>query len=337
MPDDSIPRSIALIALILSAGFFAACETAFSYCNKIRIKMLADDGDKKAQRVIAIVDSFDRALVTLLVGTNVVHVAASTVATVLAIRLFGSSGTLISTVAMTLLVFLFSEMLPKSIARANADDTAMLFSLPLKILMLLLLPVEYFFIGIGNAIKKLFGAKDAPTMTEDEFASMITEVEQEGVIDHEESEIIRSAIEFGDLTAKDVMIPIDRVIAVDRSRSRREIRELVTEEKYSRFPVYDRDINRIIGVLQARDYLFDVIHGKVKPVSQYLTRTYYVNPNQKLGTIFEEMGRLRTHMAIVGDDEKRTLGIVTMEDILEEIVGEIYDEHDSRPEKGAAQ
>ena len=336
--DDAVPRSILVIVLIILGGFFSGAETAYSYCNKIRIKKKADDGDRRAARVEKILDRFDNLLTTLLVGTNVCHVFASASAALLFVKLMGTTGAVVSTVIMTLLIFLFSETIPKSVARANADAYATAVSLPVMALMFLLTPLNLLFRGIGGLIKLMFPKREeVPSITEDEFSTIVENVRDEGLIEPEESELIKSAIEFSDTEVREVMHPLSEMVAVDIKTPEEEVERLILEQKYSRLPVYAGSRDRIIGVLCVKDCLPKYIRGAKVDTGKLMKLPYLISPETKLDQAFEGLGRRRTHLAVVTDENGCAVGFITMEDIMEEIVGEIYDEDDVvRPARNEA-
>ena len=329
---DSIPRCILLIVLIVVGGFFSGAETAFSYCNKIRMKTMADEGDKNARRVVRITDEMDKAITTNLILINVLHVLTSTVATMLALSWMWwnpSLATFLVTVVLTLVVFFFSETLPKTFCRDNADAYALAF---FYALMVVLTPLSFLFIQLGVGLKKLF-ARDGeqPGITEDEFSEMVEKVEDEGVLEPEESAIIQSAVEFSDRTVGDIFTPADKVVAVDKNWDRDEILDLLRKEQFSRVPVYDRDFGHILGILQVKEYLTAVINETEDDKADwhdYLRPAFTVKPEMTLTALFESMGRRHTHMALAVNQRQAMQGLVTMEDLLEELVGEIYDEDD---------
>ena len=339
--DDAVPRSLLLIFLILAGGFFSGAETALSFCNHIRMQVLADAGNKRAQRTVWILDQFDRAVVTLLIAVNIIHIIAAAVATMMAVELMGDSGSLVATVAMTLLVFFFSETIPKNIARANSDSFMLWSALPIQCFMIALKPAAAVLTGLGDFAKKRlsrFAAKQ-PSVTEDEFASMVSGAEEEGVIDHEESDIIKSAIDFGDIQAGEIMTRLENTVAIPVNIDRETLKKRLIENKYSRFPVYDGSVDRVIGVARSVRCLWRLMGDAPFDLREYITRPYFVRPDMLISDVFEGMSGRRQHMAIVQDAEGHTLGVVTMEDILEEIVGEIYDEDDGAPkaaQKGGA-
>lgn len=332
---DDIPRSILTLALILFGGSFAGSETALSSCNKIRIRNRAEEGSSADRRVVSILDRFDKALSTILIGTNVCYVFASSFAAVLFLKHFGTPGAVLSTVVMTLLIFLFAETIPKNFARANADAYARACALPLSVLMVILTPLTLLFSGISAFVKKLLPEKpEQPTVTEDEFTTMIENISEEGLLEPEETELIRSAVEFGDTTAGEIMTPLSEMCSVSITETPENLRELLLREKYSRIPVYAGSRERIVGVLQSKDVLWLLAHGQEADIGSIMKLTYDVPPEMPLQELFEGLGRRRTHLAIVVNELGEALGFVTMEDILEELVGEIYDEEDASENGG---
>ena len=332
---DDIPRSILIVFLILLGGSFAGSETALSYCNKLRIRKHAEEGDKRAARVIYVLDRFDKALSTILIGTNVCYVFASTFAAILFIRWMGTVGAVISTVLMTLLTFFFAETIPKNIARANADAYALLCAAPVKLLMIILTPLTAILAGIGWVVKRLLPReKEQPTITEDEFTTIIDNIQEEGLMEPEETRLIKSAVEFSDKTAGEIMTPLKDMVAVSITEEPEKLKELILREKYSRLPVYAGSPDRIVGILQTKDYLQLILKKKDPDISALTVRFDCGGSGEKLDELFEGLGRRRTHMAIVIDMSGNALGFVTMEEILEELVGEIYDEDDASEQKG---
>ncbi len=333
---DDIPRSILILFLILLGGSFAGSETALSYCNRLRMRKHAEEGDDRSARVVYILDHFDKALSTILIGTNVCYVFASTFAAILFIRRFGTAGALITTVLMTLLIFFFAETIPKNIARANSDSYALICAGPVKVLMILLTPLTALLAGIGWVVKRLLPhEKEQPTITEDEFTSIIDNIQEEGLMEPEETRLIKSAVEFSDKSAGEIMTPLKDMVAVSITEEPEKLKELILREKYSRLPVYAGSPDRIVGILQTKDYLQRILKKEEPDISSLMMLTYDVPPEIKLDELFEGLGRRRTHMAIVIDDSGNALGFVTMEEILEELVGEIYDEDDTSEQKEA--
>jgi len=331
LPDDSVPRSILILVFLLLSAFFAAAETAFSTTNKIRMKLKAEEGNKAAARVLYIVENYDKTLSTILIGVNVANTAASVLATSLAVSIWGPVGPLIVSIGLTVIIFLFFETIPKNIGKANSDLLATYFSVPIRALLFLLTPFTWFFSALGNLVKKLFlKGDDGPSLTEEEFQAIIENIEEEGLIEREESELIKSAVVFSDTTAESIMVPLSETVAIEINESPEEVREKLLSVKYSRLPVYLGTPEKIVGILHSKDYLLDILNGNPKKLKAAITPPYYIPPDMKLDALFEGLGKRRTHMAIVTDKLGRAQGIVTMEDVLEEIFGEIYDE-DDRP------
>lgn len=333
MSDDIVPRSILLVCLLLCAGFFAGTETALSYHNRIRMQVLADDGDKRAKRVVDIAEHFDRAIVTLLIALNIIYIASASVSTLLAVELMGDAGSIVATVLTTLAVFLFCETIPKNIARANSDAFIRAVSLPLQAFMLLLKPVALLLTWLGDVVKRRLRGQgqSEPTVTEDEFASIVEDAQEDGVINPEESDIIKSAIEFGDIKACDVMTRREDMVAIDADMPIARLKQWLLDYKFSRFPVYEGDINHIIGVARSVRCLWRILNSADFDIRENITRPYFVQSDALISRVFEGMSVKRTHFAVVQGGAGETLGILTMEDILEEIVGEIYDEDDAAP------
>ena len=329
MDSDSIYRSITLIVLIVVGGLLAGMETAYSSCNKIRMKHNAENGDVKSQRVLKIIDQPDKSISTILILLNIIHIAAASIATVIAVRYLGEIGSLVSTIVLTIIIFTFSEVIPKSIAKDNADAYARTFAPLLKFLIVILTPVSYVLSAVGRLVRKLMGnAPKEPTMTEEELQSMIETIEEEGVIEADKSELIQSAIDFLDTTAADILTPRVDIMAVDIDWSKEKIDSIVIKEKFSRLPVYENTIDNIIGVLHTRKYLKGILNNTAVDVASVMDEPIFVHQSLLVNTLFEMMSARRVHMVIVTDDYGGTAGLITMEDIMEELVGDIYDEDD---------
>ncbi len=338
LPDDSIPRCILLIVLLLFSAFFSATETALSYANRIRIRRKAEEGNKGAARVVHIIDNFDKALTTLLIGNNICNTFASVVATSLAISIWGATlGTIVVTIALTIFVFFFSETIPKNIGKTNSDAIVIYLSLPVLLLIYILTPVSVLFMGIGNFVKKhILKKDDSPSFTEDEFQTIIDNIEEEGLIEHDESELIKSAIVFSDINAEQIMVPVSDMVAVELNENVKSVKEKLLLEKYSRIPVYSGTPEHIVGILHSKDFLQQMLSGKTVRLRSAITAPYFIHPDMKLDALFEGLGRSRTHIAIVADEGRRALGFVTMEDILEVLFGDIYDEDEAAPTEEAS-
>jgi len=326
-PGGLSAEIVLIILLIVSAGFFAGSETALSACNRIRIRQLADDGKKAAVTACRIIDDFDRAIVVVLIATNVCHTLAASVAAIMFIGLLGDVGTLVSTVLITLTVFIFADMLPKSIAKERCDSFVLFCAYPLFAFMKLLYPLSSLFTLISGVFKKAH-TKSEPVYTDDELQDIVETVEEEGVFEPEESEIICSAIEFGDLLASDIYLPCEKVVSLSVNTPDDEIKEQLISVKYSRIPLYRDDPYDFIGFLRAEEYLVSLISGSRRSIRKFISPPRYVAFDTPLASVFESMGKYRTHLMFVRDGEGRTIGIITMEDLLESIVGDINDSDD---------
>lgn len=337
--DDAIPRSILLFVLIIAGGFFAGAETAFSYTNTVRLRMLAENS-RKAKRAVRIIDDFDMTIVTLLIVINAVHITASAIATSLFTDITGSTalGPVIATVVITLAIFIFSETIPKNFAKTNSDAYALAVALPIRAFTLVLYPLAWLLTGLGSLVKKIFRLHDdEPSVTEDEFSAMVEDAAEDDIFEPEETEIIKAAIEFGDTRVGEIMTPRADIAAISVKADAEEIRAVLLEEKYSRFPVYRGGINNIVGVVRANQALWKMVNDdEAFVLRENMTKPVFCSPDDEVTEIFGRMCRHKNHFAVVRDEDGRTVGIITMEDILEELVGEIYDEDDT-DEDGAAE
>ena len=317
-----------LILLALAGGYFAAAETAYSSMNKIRIKKYADDGDKRAKRAMRISDDFDRALITMLIGTNITHIGFASLTTVLATRLWGPGSVPVMTIASTVFVFLFVEMLPKSLASEKSEGLALAFSDTMSLLMKVLTPVSFFFNSISDLVSRIFGAEETPTMTEEELHEIIETIEEEGGFEPEKGELVQSALDFGETTVQDVFTPRVDMITLDVDSTPEEILEVIKTHKFSRIPVCLDSIDDIAGILHARNYLKEYLQKGQVDLLGMLSPVHYVHKKTNIQDLLSEMSREKTHLCVITDDYGGTMGIVTVEDILEELVGEIWDEDD---------
>ena len=317
---------IIAVCIVLSA-FFSCVETAFSCANKIRLKASADNGIKRAERALWVCDNYDKVLTAILIGNNVVNLGCSSIATVLCMNLFQNYGAAIATGATTLLVLTFGEVIPKCFGK-EASDTIVLYTAGFLItLNHILTPFVYFFIGIKSAVMKLANIKkDQPSVTEDELKYIIESIEEEGILEEQESEMVQSALEFDEKTALEILTPRVDVVLIDAQDDIKNIHDIIIRERYSRIPVYEENIDNIIGILQTRDYLEVLSKGETPDIKELVTPAQFIYKSRKLSDILADFKEKRLHIAIVTDEYGGMLGIVTMEDLLEEIVGEIWDE-----------
>lgn len=318
--------------LILGGAYFAAAETAFASVSRIRMISDADDGDTRAEKVLAILDDFDRALTTLLIGNNVMHIACSSAATLFASKLWGSTGITITTFVVTFIVFIFAEMIPKAYAKACSESLAPKLAGSVTFLVKLLKPLSAFFSSVADLIIRVFPEtkEEDVTVTEEELFDIIENIDEKDDIDEETTELVQNALEFTVTTAKDVLIPWERVVTLQRRMSEDEIMNIIKDNHFSRLPVMDDDGN-IEGVLQVKKFLKAKIRGrKVLKSKSMLDKAYYIPSTLPMDEILPDLSAKRTHMAFVKNGSNQVIGLITVEDILEELVGEIYDEEEKK-------
>ena len=319
---------IAIIVLVFFSAYFSATETAFTSLNRIRMKNMANDGNQKAREVMELSENYDNLLSTILVGNNIVNIALSSISTVLFISIYPRYGATLATVFATVVVLIFGEISPKSLAKENPEKFAMISAPFIKFLSVLLKPINWLFAQWKKLLAKLFNANEARPITEDELLTMVEEAETEGGIDEGQSELIQNAIEFNDLEAWDVLTPRVDIIAIEADTQEEEIGRLFLETGFSRLPVYDGDLDNIVGVLNQKDF-HNYIKGGRASVSEYIKPVIFVAGSMRIAQLLKKLQTVKTHIAIIVDEYGGTYGLVTMEDILEELVGEIYDEHDA--------
>ena len=316
---------LALIALVALSAFFSASETAYTSLNRARLKNMAQSGNRRADRALRLAEDYDRLLSGILVGNNIVNILSASLAAVLFVRLLGGSGVSVSTAVMTVVVLMFGEIAPKSIAKERPEQLALAFYPALSLILKLLTPVVFLTGCWQKLVYRIFKPADDRGITEEELITIVEEAESDGEIDAHESELIRSAIEFNDLTAEDILTPRVEVTAVEITDDPDEIARAFARSGRSRLPVYEDSIDHIVGILHEKD--FYRLRDRV-PLSQMMTAPLCVLPATQLGVLLKLLQKTKNHMAVVMDEYGGVSGIVTMEDILEELVGEIWDEHD---------
>ena len=316
-----------MAGLILMSAYFSATETAFSSLNKTRLKALAEKGDRRAALACSLSEQYDRLLSTILIGNNIVNIAVSSIGTVLFVRAYGDIGATISTAVVTVVVLIFGEISPKSLAKESPERFAM-FSAPIiRAFMWLLTPVNFLFTLWKRLLSKVFKVSGGRKMTQTELLMLVEEVEQEGSIDADEGNLLRSAIEFTDRDAEDILTHRVDLEAVPLTATKEEIARVFSESRYSRLLVYEDSIDNIVGVIHQKDfYTGSGVTGQ--GVEQIMTAPLFVPQSVKISSLLKLLQKNKSHIAVVSDEYGGTLGIVTMEDILEELVGEIWDEHD---------
>ncbi len=329
---DSVQIGIifALVILILFSGFFSASEMAYTSINKIRLMNMEQDGNKRAKSVLKLSENFDKILSTILVGNNIVNIASSALATVLFTTIIVSDTGLaatVSTIVMTAVVLIFGEITPKMFAKQWPEKCAILFYPLLRLFTYIFLPINVIFEGWKWLLKKIFRFEKTSTITEGELLTIVETAESEGELESHESQLIRSAIEFEDLDVRDIMIPRVNVIAVEESSDMESIYKKFTEHGFSRLPVYIETIDAVVGLIHEKDF-YSLYHDGGTSIKSIIQNSVCVSSSMKISTVLRMLQKAKVHLAIVVDEFGGTEGIVTLEDILEELVGEIYDEHD---------
>lgn len=332
MNTDHLPYIIAIVILVLLSAYFSATETAFSSANKTRLKALAEKGSKRARLAYELSEDYDKLLSTILIGNNVVNISLSSIATVFFIRVCGDIGATLSTVVITVVVLIFGEISPKSIAKDCPEKFAM-FSAPIiNVLCVVLTPVNFLFSAWKKLLSKILKVKEDNEMSSEELILLVEEIQQDGSIDLDEGKLLRNAIEFNDLEVEDILTHRVDIEAIPLDATKEEIAKIFAETKFSRLLVYSQSIDNIVGVIHQKD--FYVASGITEaPLESLITPPVFALKNQKIDDLLRLLQKHKAHIAVVLDEYGGTYGIVTMEDILEELVGEIWDEHDEVTEE----
>ena len=317
----------AIVVLLGFSAYFSATETAFTSLNRVRVKNAANDGNQKARLVLDLSEEFDKVLSTILIGNNIVNITMTAVATVLFVDLYGAYGPTIATIVTTIVVLIFGEITPKSIAKERPERFAEFASPLLRVGMIVFTPLTFIFGKWKLLIAKIFNLEEDHGITEEELLTMVEEAQTEGGIDEGQSELIQNAIEFNELDALDVITPRTDLVAIDRETDKEEIAKIFKYTGFSRLPVFEDDLDNILGVLNQKDF-HNYILGADKDLSEVIKPVVFVAPSMKIAVLLKKMQAAKTHIAVIVDEYGGTMGIVTMEDIIEELVGEIYDEHD---------
>ncbi|MGI6262733.1 MAG: HlyC/CorC family transporter [Succiniclasticum sp.] len=331
MEDAALTAYIAvLLALLICSAFFSSAETALTSVNKIRLKNMARKGDARAKLCLKLLENFDSVLSTILVGNNIVNIAAASIATVVFIQFLGSKGVTVSTIVTTVVILIFGEISPKSLAKEFPEKVLLFSCRILFVLTRLFTPVNFFFRQLKKALSRsIAGKKAAPAITEAELKVMVDEVASEGSINRDESDLIKSAIEFNDVRVKEILTPRVDMIACNITDSNAEIYRLFSSNSFSRLPVYDLEENNLIGLIHSKDFFSAYMKDPKFKLKKILKPIGYVHRSTKVSVVLKNMQRNKLQMAAVIDSYGSVAGIVTIEDIIEELVGEIWDEHDT--------
>jgi len=327
MDSTSIGMIVALVILVALSAYFSATETAFTSLNRIRLKTKAEDGNERAAKTLAMAEQYDKILSTILIGNNIVNISATTVATVLFTRFFHEYGPTISTVVLTVVILIFGEISPKSLAKEAPERWAIMATPLLRMFQITLAPLNFLFGLWKKLLSVLFHKSEDDGITEEELVGMVDQAENEGGLDEHESNLIRAAIEFNDLEVAEILTPRVDLVAVEETASDAEVARVLAESGYSRLPIYKESIDNIIGVIHEKDFYAARYRGN-KALSEIMGSVIYTTGNTKISDLLRILQKNKAHMAVVVDEYGGTEGIATLEDILEELVGEIWDEHD---------
>ena len=327
---DHLPLIIAIVILVLLSGFFSGTETAFSCANKIKLKTLVSQGKKNAKAVYKFADeNYDKLVTAILIGNNIVNLTASALATILFANLIANAeiSATVSTAVLTVVVLLFGEITPKYLASIYPEKVCFLFYPLMQLFYWILWPLSKIFDFYKAGLAKAFKLKKDETVTDEELLSLVEEAEESGTLKEDESELVRSALEFDDLKVEDILVPRVDVYAVDEESTMDEIREVFEKTGYSRLPVYKETIDNVIGLIHERDFFTAYIKGE-KEIGHIVQDIVFTTEYTRISTLLKQLQKQKIHMAAVSDEYGGLLGIVTLEDILEQLVGEIWDEHD---------
>ena len=329
----NVPLYVALIALcVLFSAYFSATETAFSSLNKTRLKTMIEKGNKKAELAYSLSENYDKLISTILIGNNIVNIAGASLGTVLFVHIYGDIGATISTAVITVAVLIFGEISPKSIAKDCPERFAMFSSPLIKMLIFVCTPLNFLFTLWKRLLSRVLHLEESTGMSSEELIMLVEEVQQEGTIDDDESDLIKNAIEFNDRKAEDILTHRVDLEAVPNDAEKMEIAKVFSETKFSRLLVYEENIDNIVGVINQKDFY---VEGGItkKAIKDITTPPLFIQKSEKINDLLKILQKHKSHIAVVVDEYGGTLGIVTMEDILEELVGEIWDEHDEVEEE----
>lgn len=327
MDSTCIGIIVILLILVALSAWCSSTETAYSSVNKVRLKSKAEDGNQRAQKALDLLEDYDKLLSCILIGNNIVNLTAATLGTVLFTKLLPVYGPAVSTIVLTVVVLIFGEITPKTLAKDQAERFCMRAATPLRVCMVVLTPLHLFFGLFQKLMVKLFHSQEEESITEEELITMVEEAESEGGLEHHESELIRAAIEFNDMEVEEILTPRVDIVAAPDTVTMEELSVLFAESGYSRIPVYHTSIDNIIGLIHEKDFFSARYHNHTD-ITSLISKVFYTTGSAQISDLLRLLQRRKSHMAVVVDDYGGTMGIVTMEDILEELVGEIWDEHD---------
>lgn len=336
MDSSSWLSYVLVVICIVFSAFFSGSETALTSVNKTRLKSMAENGDKKAAKTLKLAENYESMISTVLIGNNIVNIASSSIATLIFVAFLGAdTGALVSTIVMTIVVLICGEVLPKNYAKLNADSLAMAVTTPISVLIVVFKPLAALLNALSRLMAKLTGSdkQDKPSVTEEELKYIVESIEEEGVLEEDESDLVQSALDFDEIEVQEIIVPRVDMITIDVEENWEDILAMAKDSKVSRIPVYEGSIDNIIGLVHVRDILEDQIVHETHDIRSLLTQCLFVHKTMNLPKLLEKLRREKMPMAIVTDDYGGTLGLVTIEDVLEELVGEIWDEYDDVEEE----
>ena len=324
-----IDSCLLYLFFLFCSAYFACCETAYTAVSRVRLRTMADKGNKRAKKALWVCDRFDKTLTTILIGNNIFHASCASLSTLLVMRQFSAEYVVYGTILTTVIVYLFAEMLPKSLAKSRSEEIALIFATSMQIIVRLCTPVSFLFSGISNVLSHSIAAEDTGTVTEEDLLNIIETIEDEGVLEPEKQALVNSAMEFGQKLAEDIMTPIGDVISVSGSTPIAKIAEFVRTSPYSRIPVYEGSKDNIVGILPVNDFLGKYVRKEQITVRKMLLKPYVFDKKTEVSELLQRMRLNKLHMVFICDENRKKLGVITMEDILEELVGDIQDESDA--------
>ena len=324
-----IDSCLLYLFFLLCSAYFACCETAYTAVSRVRLRTMADKGNKRAKKALWICDRFDKTLTTILIGNNIFHASCASLSALLVMRQFSSEYVVYGTIVTTIIVYLFAEMLPKSLAKARSEEIALIFATSMQFFVLVCTPVSFLFSGISNILSRTLAAEDTGKVTEEDLLNIIETIEDEGVLEPEKQALVNSAMEFGQKLAEDVMIPIESVVRISSTTSIDKIAEFIRMSPYSRIPIYEGKEDNIVGILPTNNFLNRYVQKQPIMLRKMLLKPYVFDKKIEVSELLQRMRLNKLHMVFICDENRKKVGVITMEDILEELVGDIQDESDA--------
>ncbi len=324
-----IDSCLLYLFFLLCSAYFACCETAYTAVSRVRLRTMADKGNKRAKKALWVCDRFDKTLTTILIGNNIFHASCASLSALLVMRQFSADFVVYGTIITTIIVYLFAEMLPKSLAKARSEEIALFFATSMQLVVRICTPVSFLFSGISGILSHSLAAEDNGTVTEEDLLNIIETIEDEGVLEPEKQALVNSAMEFGQKLAEDIMIPMESVIRVSSSTPLDKLAEFIRTSPYSRIPIYEGSEENIVGILPTNDFLSRYVQKQPIMLRKMLLKPYVFDRKTEVSELLQRMRLNKLHMVFICDENRKKVGVITMEDILEELVGDIQDESDA--------